>query len=281
MRNKRLPVWLSREAMLYDSPLYILKSFLGVFTAYILFAGHPIIGKDMISVLFAMVLTLEPVNRSGLRSGINQVKATLLGGLVSALLVGFLGVNYVTIPLAVALTMYMALVINWRFVSPVAIFTAIYMTQLVQVDALGNPSMLLTFRLRMLALAAGIVVAIFYNYIFSLFFYKSMLKKRLTFASGALKSLMAETPTTAHKERIVALLTDIDAIQIQLIDMQSDKKNSEEVMTYIKGVKDLRDLSHYYLDYVMDQTVDTTIKACKMDLEKMQEKLSEIIKKTT
>ena len=247
---------LSEEAMLFDSPLYIIKGFVSVFTAYALFSQHPLIGKDMISVLFGMMMTLEPVNVSGIKSGLSQIKASVLGGLVTAIIVSLLGVNLFTIALSVALTMYIALMMNWRFVSPVAIFTAIYMTQYIQLDALGDPSMWLTFRLRMVALATGIVIALFYNYVFSLFFYKSMVKKRLVYIVEALSSLVEAFETEATsvlKQRAYSLITDIDTISHQMGDMQKEKRGNPTIAQYAESVSQMRDLTHQFLDMVMEK----------------------------
>lgn len=156
--------------MLFDSPLYMLKAFLSVMTGYLLFSQHTIIGKDMISVLFGMMLSLEPVNISGIKSGLAQFEATILGGLVTAAIITLAGVNLITVPLAVMMTLYISILLDWRNISPVAFFTSIYMTQYIQFTAGGDPSMLLTLRLRLMALGAGVFVAIAFNFYFHYFF---------------------------------------------------------------------------------------------------------------
>ncbi len=251
MNNIKKRILLSREALLFDSPLYLLKGFLSMMTAYFLFQDHYIIGKDMISVFFGMMMTLEPVNVSGLKSGFGQVQATILGGVVTAVIIYFFGVNWLTIPLAVTLTMYISLVLNWRIVSPVAIFTAIYMTQLIQVDTLGSPSMLLTLRLRMLALAAGIIVALFYNYVFSQFFYKKMLNKRIIFLIESFLKVLAnyDQPIIEQKKMTASFISEIDGIQGLFADFKKEKGKvvkSHRLLWYV------RDLSHYWMDHLMD-----------------------------
>jgi len=251
MNNIKKKILLSREAMLFDSPLYILKGFLSMMTAYFLFQDHYIIGKDMISVFFGMMMTLEPVNVSGLKSGFGQVQATILGGFVTAIIIYFFGVNWLTIPLAVAITMYISLVLNWRIVSPVAIFTAIYMTQLIQTNALGEPSMLLTLRLRMFALAAGIIVALFYNYVFSQFFYKTMLNKRIVFLIERFLKVLAnnDQPIIEQKKMTASFIGEVDGMQGVFADFKKEKGKavkSHRLLWY------LRDLSHYWMDHLMD-----------------------------
>lgn len=264
MMNIKKRIFLSREAMLFDSPLYILKGFLSIMTAYFLFQDHYIIGKDMISVFFGMMMTLEPVNVSGLKSGFGQVQATILGGVVTAVIIYFFGVNWLTIPLAVTCTMYISLVLNWRIVSPVAIFTAIYMTQYIQTNAMGNPSVLLTLRLRMIALAAGIIVALFYNYVFSQFFYKKMLNKRIVFLIESFLKVLShyDEPIIEQKKMTASFISEVDAMQGVFSDFKKEKGKavkSHRLLWYV------RDLSHYWMDHLMDleanevERIDTNV----------------------
>jgi len=249
---------LSRQALLFDSYLYVLKGFLSVFTGYTLFHNHPIMGKDMISLLFGMMLTLEPVNIIGIKAGFDQIKSSILGGVITAALVAVFGVNIVTIPLGVALTMYFALKLNWRFVSPVAIFTAIYMTQYIQFDALGNPSMWITFRLRLLALGSGIGVAIFYNYLFSMIFHNGMLRKRVLYIVESLDKHLGtyiKEEKTGDLKRLKAditgLFADIDQIIGYLTDIKKVKNNDVPYERYRCMLSELRDFTHYFLDVIM------------------------------
>lgn len=264
---------LKKEAFLYDSPLYILKSFLSIFTAYILFSKNQYIGKDMISVLFGLMLTIEPVTISGIRSGWDQIKASVLGGVVTALLVYYFNVNAITVPLAVALTLYISLVIDWKNVSAVAIFTAIYMTQYVQFNAFGEPSMFLTFRLRMLALGSGVLVAIFYNYLFSLFFYKSMIQKRMAYIlytiSDKFESLKPNIELEALrdlKREVSLLFSDIDFLFSHLSDMKKERHSKKKVSPYFESILELRDLNHYLLDVIQNKINHIEDKTALADL---------------
>jgi len=249
---------LGRQATLFDSYLYVLKGFLSIFTGYILFHEHTILGKDMISLLFGMMLTLEPVNTIGIKSGLDQIKATILGGIVTAVLVSLFGINAITIPLGVALTMYISLKFNWRFVSPVAIFTAIYMTQYIQLDAMGEPSMWITLRLRVLALGAGIAIAILYNYLFSLAFYKSMLRKRLVYILESLEThletYLVEEATgdlKVLKSHITSLFSDIDLVISHVLDIRRVNQEGSTYENYGMALTELRDFTHYFLDVIM------------------------------
>ncbi len=239
---------LGRQATLFDSYLYVLKGFLSIFTGYILFHNHSILGKDMISLLFGMMLTLEPINIVGIKSGLDQIKATVLGGIVTAILVSLFGLNAVTIPLGVALTMYISLKFNWRFVSPVAIFSAIYMTQYIQLDALGEPSMWITFRLRILALGAGVAIAILYNYLFSLVFYSSMLRKRLVYIVESLETHLNTYLKDEATGDLKALKVDISSLFSDIDLINSHGASHEQ---YGTALSELRDFTHYFLDVIM------------------------------
>lgn len=249
IKNKIL---LSREAMLFDSPLYILKSFMSVMTAYLLFHNHPIIGKDMISLLFGMMLTLEPVTVSGLKSGISQLKASWLGGVTSAVILALFGVNWITVPLAVAVTIYVSLLGNWKEVSAVSIFTAIYMTQYIQYNALGMPSVLLTLRLRLLALTAGIIIAVFYNFVFSKFFYKKMLHKRLTYVLESMHYFLKTYQNQPDfntlnkiKNEAMSLFKDIDIIFSHTPDLRLNSSNP------VRLISEIKNLNHYIIEIIL------------------------------
>ena len=174
---------LGKEAKLFDSRLYLAKSVLAIGTGFLIGRQMPIAHLDMISVLLGVMYNLEPLNQLGVKSGINQLLASILGASITGILVFLFGVNVLTVSIAMGLTLYIALKINWRFISPVAIFTSIYMTQYIQLNAAGEISMLQTFKLRIAALVLGILIAIFYNYIFSLFYYRKFAQKRLQFAN--------------------------------------------------------------------------------------------------
>ncbi|MFP4698018.1 MAG: FUSC family protein [Eubacteriales bacterium] len=180
-----------KEAYLFDSRIYIIKSFLAIITAYLIALQHPLLRLDMISILFGLMMTLEPVTISGIKSGWEQIYATVIGAVTTLAIIYFFGINGITVALSVSFTLYVCIHMNWRFVSPVAIFTAIYMTQYVQKTVEGKPSPVLTFRLRIVALIFGVSIAILYNYLFSVFSYKKLAQKRLLYILDKSKEVIS------------------------------------------------------------------------------------------
>lgn len=184
---------LKKEAILLDSKWYILKTFLAISTAFVLMSQVELVQRDMISVLFGLVLTLEPVNRMGIKNGWDQIFASLVGAITTSLIILIFGVNPLSIGASVALTLYICLLLNWKSVSPVALFTAIYMTQFLQLGPDGNPSVWLTFQLRFAALGSGVLIAVIYNYLFSLIQYKKISHKRSIYLFKQLLRNLEET----------------------------------------------------------------------------------------
>jgi hypothetical protein len=172
---------LKREAVLLDSRLYIVKAMAAVATGYLLGRMLPVTRLDMISVLVGVMYNLEPINISGVKGGIDQLAASALAAIVTGFMILLFGINVLSIALSMGLTILIGLRINWRQVSPVAIFTSVYMTQFVQMGPDGIPSIFLTFRLRILALGLGIAVALFFNFLFSYLYYRNLPSKRLEF----------------------------------------------------------------------------------------------------
>lgn len=223
---------LDPEAQLFDAKNYILKTFLAIMTAYFLAKNNEFIQLDMISVLFGLMLTLEPVTLTGIKSGWQQVYATLIGAFATMVIIAVFNNNMITVALSLSFTLYVGLKINWKAVSPFAIFTSIYMTQYVQLNSAGEPSLLLTFQLRMLALGLGVIVAIAFNTLFSLFSYRKLEKKRMAFIVKRTYEHLNSIIRNAHNKEEMALqrqslpqtFNDIDWLSGLLEDLKFDQK---------------------------------------------------------
>ncbi|MCK5812032.1 MAG: hypothetical protein KAG94_03990 [Clostridiales bacterium] len=287
MKKTFSKLWLNREARLFDSHLYILKGFLGVLIGYVLFETHSFIGRDMISLLFGMMLALEPVNTTGIKSGVTQIKASLVGGVCTALIVGIFGINFITVPIAMALTMYVSLLIDWKSILPVAMFTSIYMTQVIQYTAIGSPSMLITLQLRFLSLGAGVIIAIVLNYIFSLLFYKSMIRKRIIFLFEQTSLLIGRYIMHMRNHDVVQLkilkrempliFGDIDYVFGHITDLKSEKKKRQDIAVFSNVILEIRDLNHYHLDLVMSSLEEKDLKVVN-DMVIVKEEVDRISK---
>jgi hypothetical protein len=254
-------IFWKREMTLFDTGIFILKSFATMFAGYAIFSSHPYLGRDMISLLFGAILTLEPVNVSGLKKGLEQIYASLIGGTVAAVIVMIGGINIITVPLAVSATLYITLRINWKSMSVIAVFTAIYMTQLVQYNAAGEPGMLLTLQLRIISLGTGILIAVAANFVFSLFFYRTMLRKRIVYILEATTDFasrladIAKNPDLCRMEglkgEIKKIFVDIDQIGIYVMDIGKNKRKIRLTRKYMTVITKLRDFNHYLLDIAM------------------------------
>jgi hypothetical protein len=255
---------LNREAILFDSKLYIFKAVLAIATGYIIGKALPLTRLDMISVLLGVMYNLEPINILGIKGGISQLIASTLGAACTGILILLFGINVFTISASMALTLLLSLKINWRMVSPVAIFTCIYMTQYVQLDAAGNPSIWLTYRLRIAALGLGILIAIFYNFIFSFIYYRKIAYKRLQFAKDQLLNglvytyeLLESKCEKGEKEYITlfpSIFNDIDLVYSNISIMINEANYSfklihpEKLKTIQKILKYFRDINHLAYD---------------------------------
>lgn len=268
---------LNNEAYLFDARLYIIKSLVAVLTAYAIVQQLPLVHKDLISVLFGLMMTLEPVTVTGIRSGLNQIIATLLGALFTAIIISIFGINIWTVAFCVSATLFLCLKINWREVSPVAIFTSIYMTNYIQYTANGEPSITLTFLLRILSLGIGVLIAIIFNFLFSLFFYKQMESKRIAHSliniaehMKDIKKGMEESsinPINQVKERLPDTMKSIDWLTSLIKDKDKEAEikkklklhnNPEKTVSYHNVLVALGDITHliydttYFLTYQMN-----------------------------
>lgn len=268
---------LKKEAILLDSRLYILKAMCAISAGFILGHTFSITRMDMISVLLGVMYNLEAINVSGIRGGVNQMLASTLGALTTGLLVYLMGydVTVLTVAIGMGLTLYIALKIDYRMVSPVAIFTSIYMTQFIQRDLAGNPSVLLTFQLRIAALGLGVLIAITFNYLFSFLYYRQIGRRRLEFAK--LQSLIGLDKTleelsssgmdhNANNSILTFVFNDIEMVKSNVETMMKEtwlpfnlkeKKNLHVIHNIIKSLKIIMHLAYdiNYIHFEIKQSV--------------------------
>jgi hypothetical protein len=262
-------IGLKKEAILLDSRLYILKAMCAISAGFILGHAFSITRLDMISVLLGVMYNLEAINVSGVKGGINQMLASTLGALTTGLLVYLMGydVTVFTVAIGMGLTLYIALKIDYRMVSPVAIFTSIYMTQFIQRDIAGNPSVLLTFQLRIAALGLGVLIAITFNYLFSFLYYRQIGRRRLEFAKlqsviGLDKTLEELSSSTmdhdANNSLLAFVFSDIEMVKSNVESMMKEtwlpfnlkeKKNLHVIHNIIKSLKIIMHLA-YDIKYI-------------------------------
>lgn len=266
----------NENANLFDTREYVLKVFISVLLAVgITSLDNPVsnyIGIDMISLLFGMMLTLEPVNTSGFKSGLGQIKASIIGACITGLVlcilpeVGEPATQYsiLAIALGITLTAYVTIMINFREMMVVAVFTAIYMTQFVQTNAAGYPSEVHTLALRLAALGAGVVIAMIVNFVFSLFGYRKITNKRVFYILKDLHTKLNNIRIAMNnkdKEEVAKVMRElpvlfntIDWILGTLQDMKVDQKNvriAYKGMDIDKAIRSciiLRDLTHLTYD---------------------------------
>lgn len=255
---------LKREAVLLDSWLYIAKAMCAISVGFILGRTFAITRLDMISVLLGVMYNLEPINVLGLKGGINQLLASTLGALITGFLVYIMGyqVTFVTVALGIGLTLYFALKIDYRMVSPVAIFTSVYMTQLIQTNDLGLPSVLLTFRVRIIALGLGVIIALVFNFLFSIFYYQKIGRKRVEFvklhAINALKHTiigLKERELSTNSEFVLAsVFNDVDMVKANLETMMKEnfipfnRQEKEKLDDLLKVVMHIKNIAHCAYD---------------------------------
>ncbi len=235
LKKLKRKIVLSENARLFDTREYLLKTFIAVLIGAYIGSVNDYVSKDMISLLFGMMLTLEPVNMAGIRSGLSQIEATIIGALVTSIVVLVLGgYGVLTTALAITVTLYVCMVINWRELMVVAVFTSIYMTQYVQLNVMGDASSFETIKLRLVALGTGVLIAFSVNFLFSLIGYRRMVNKRIYYiskelyeSSEAIRGALEEKDTLkigAIMDTLPSLFNNIDWITGTLADVKKDQQ---------------------------------------------------------
>ncbi len=285
---------LKREAVLLDSWLYIIKAMVALSVGFILGRTFTITRLDMISVLLGVMYNLEPFNVSGLKGGVNQLLASTLGAIITGFLVYIMNyqVSFLTVGLGIGLTMYVALKIDYRLVSPVTIFTSIYMTQVLQSNALGEPSVFLTFRLRIYALGLGVLVALLFNFIFSLFYYQKIGRKRVEFVKiqainalhHSIKGLKDPSLIQSTEYRLASVFNDVDMVKSNIETMMKERfipfnqKEKEQLSDLLKVVMHIKNMTHCAYDnlFIAHNLGEEISNRDLVKLEEIVHKLEEI-----
>ena len=266
---------LKKEAMLLDSWLYIVKAMVAISVGFILGNAFSITRLDMISVLLGVMYNLEPINKNAFKGGVNQLLASSLGALTTGLLIVIFDyqISFITLALGIGFTLYIALKIDYRMVSPVAIFTSIYMNQLLQSDAQGLPSVWLTFRLRIVALGLGVLIALVFNYLFSLLYYQRIGRKRLEYVKRmtitAFEQSYVQLNQRLNTDQMQGVMTgvfsDIDMVRTNLEAIQQErlfihpKHERTQIGIYLKAILELKLMVHLSYDslYLQSDQVRT------------------------
>lgn len=273
---------LATEAKLLGSWAFILKASLAMLAAFALGRHIPLANRDMISFLFAMMLSLEPVSATGFKRGLDQFRATLIGGLLSGLIVAVVGINPFGLALSIATILYFTLAQDWRNLSVVALFTGIYMTQFLQLAPDGTPDILLTMLVRILALTAGIVFAMIFNALVSVAYMRRLPHKRMAFLyyrtnkhlQRLLEKLSHQLPLRDDAYLSMAnLFNDIDWNTQLLRDLSKDpllvlgRLDTATVHRAIARAEALRRFSHYLFDLEL-QLRDEALGSLPPDVQK-------------
>jgi len=168
------------------------------------------------------------------------------------------GLNAFTVAISMGLVLYVSLKINWRMVSPAAIFTSIYMTQNIRIGPQGTPSMIYTFLIRIAALGLGVLVAIIFNWLFSALYYRRLPEKRLelvkmnTIEGFEHSREILSGDKAFSREEFTSLLTgifsNIEMVSGNMAAMLGEGKRSEEIRRYMEILWRLKEVNHLTYD---------------------------------
>jgi uncharacterized membrane protein YgaE (UPF0421/DUF939 family) len=209
------------------------------------------------------MLSLEPVSITGFKRGLDQFKATLTGGVLSAIILSVFGINPLGLALSMGAILYFTLSRNWRELSVVALFTGIYMSQFVQTNQMGDPDILMTMLVRITSLSTGILFAMIFNVITSVILSPKLPTNRIEFLkyryhkhiSKVLNKLEVQDRLDDNQHLTLAnLFNDIDWTLMLFHDLLSDpmikwrRLKADAVSVAITQAETLRTMSHYLYD---------------------------------
>ncbi len=149
----------------------VVKSAVAVFIS--LYISKLLNLPDLLSPSFVAVLCIQPTVYTGIKRGSQEFFVSLLGAVLSLLLVLPYGINLITVPITVALTIYIAIKLKLDDSIPIAIFTVLYIT------LFPMKSIWVTTKIRFLSILLGIGSASLVNYLISFVRYKYLFYSRI------------------------------------------------------------------------------------------------------
>jgi Aromatic acid exporter family member 1 len=164
------------------------KAFLACLVTLLLdgLVGNP----DHVSSTFVAVLSVSAVALMGLRSGVQQLVGSALGGIWGTLATAVGLHPLAAVPLAVGLAVVTAFAAGASAAYPIAAFTALYLVLVPQ----GTP--LQTLGIRLLAVTSGAVGGLVVNLVVSALFYRQIYTRRLRDAEARVR---AQLPAAAGR----------------------------------------------------------------------------------
>jgi hypothetical protein len=217
------------------------KAFLACLVTLLLdeLVGNP----DHVSSTFVAVLSVSAVALMGLRSGVQQLVGSALGGIWGSLATAVGLHPLAAVPLAVGLAVLTAFAAGASAAYPIAAFTALYLVLVPQ----GTP--LQTLGIRLLAVTSGAIGGLAVNLAVSALFYRQIYSRRLRDAEGRVRALLPAAagrgPDAAEEgfAQLAALQGDLDAALTEL-RWRRARANHGEVRRMWWRVEHLRSLLH-------------------------------------
>jgi hypothetical protein len=244
---------------------------------------------DYLSACFIAVLTLQPNFYRGIEFSWQQIKGTVVGGVVTVLVVllsgGVLHGTFWPVQAAVSMAITIGLCLGYRLEegSIIALFTVAYLTCLPEMI---HESFFRTLDLRILTIGVGLFTGLVMNYGSSLFGYRDRLflnVRELTYRLGDRIEAMADSLEELEEgnarslrpelKRLRGLRQSLGEVEIDLEEIEFRHPSLEDPPTVEKeGYEDqfnrlycLKDLSHHlwslWLSLVKSGTVPRVVRS--------------------
>lgn len=256
---------------------------------------------DYLSVSFIAVITLKPNLREGYDYSNVQLKGTIIGSLITLLMVlptrGELHPElwHYQAAVAMGITIVTCLLLELGEGAVIGTFTVSYLTCLPMM--IPGQEFMSTLHLRFLTIAVGIATGMILNYASSFFGYHDRLYLSIDDTSKSLKDLLVnlgdELPEdgTLRNQQLAAFLDEVQNLRQDLDDLEKDLcqvsgiSNGGEFETsgsyekYFHVLYSLKDLLHYLRSMLLRQVNDPVPESESSLVRESIEKVSRIYEK--
>ena len=180
----------NNSIILYNTKLYLLKMFLVVGTAFMIWNTRLLYEHGLIVILFSAILMAKPVYGIGYIALIKEIICAVISGIITAGIIELFGADIITCAVSLTIAILVNIKVNWR--------EKLYGGLLVNIYIIGNSisginstiEPLTSYMYGIIGLFIGGFIAILFNSLFSTTFFNKLVNNSFKFFIGELISII-------------------------------------------------------------------------------------------
>jgi len=180
----------NNSIILYNTKLYLLKMFLVVGTAFMIWNTRIIYEQGLIVILFSAIMMGKSVYGIRYKAFLKELICAVISGIITAGIIELFGVDIISCAVSLTIAILVNIKVNWR--------EKLYGGLLVNIYIIGNSISLINSPIKpltsymygIIGLIIGGLIAILFNSLFSTTFFNKLVNNSFKFFIGELISII-------------------------------------------------------------------------------------------